>query len=311
MTLHPAIAELVATLPPTSTEPPDPEAKRAGDHAHLPPAEAKTAVRAVEDFSVSGAQGSVAVRLYDGTADGSATPVIVYAHGGAFFSGDLETHDHVCRDLAAATGWRVLAVDYRLAPEARFPAGLEDLRAVIHWVGEHPEGLGWDGARLVVAGDSSGANFAAVLAADALDGRNPGAPSITDQVLFYPSLDLDFNAEKYPSIRENAVGYGLETAGLAPFNSFYLGSGANPDDVQVSPIKREEFAGLPRALVITAQYDPLRDEGEQYAQRLLDAGVEVSLLRWDGANHGFIQNFSWIPEMHAAYQATADFLNRS
>ena len=136
-----------------------------------------------------------------------------------------------------------------------------------------------------------------------------GSTAITHQVLFYPSLDLDFDVDRYASLRENAEGYGLETAGLKPFNSFYLDSGADPADPLVSPIKREDLAGLPPALIITAEYDPLRDEGELYGRRLTEAGVDATVSRYAGANHGFVQNFSWIPEFYRAFQETGEFLN--
>ena len=122
---------------------------------------------------------------------------------------------------------------------------------------------------------------------------------------------LDFDADRYASMRENATGYGLETAGLAPFNAFYLDSGADPADPLVSPIKRGDLAGLPPALVITAEFDPLRDEAELYGRRLLAAGVEATVSRYAGANHGFVQNFSWIPEFYGAFREAGDFLNRN
>ncbi len=140
-------------------------------------------------------------------------------------------------------------------------------------------------------------------------GHDDGFTALTHQVLFYPSLDLDFDVERYASLRENAEGYGLETAGLLPFNSFYLNSGADPADPLVSPIKRQDLSGLPPALVITAEYDPLRDEGELYGRRLREAGVETSVSRYAGANHGFVANFSWIPEFYRAFEETGEFLN--
>jgi acetyl esterase len=147
------------------------------------------------------------------------------------------------------------------------------------------------------------------VAAVAASAHDDGFSAITHQILFYPSLDLDFDVDRYPSLRENAEGYGLETAGLKPFNAFYLGSGADPADTLVSPIKRENLAGLPPALVITAEHDPLRDEGELYGRHLLEAGVEATVSRYAGANHGFVQNFAWIPEFYRAFEETGEFLN--
>ncbi|MDZ4089582.1 MAG: alpha/beta hydrolase, partial [Arthrobacter sp.] len=174
------------------------------------------------------------------------------------------------------------------------------------WAAEAGESLKWDGKDLAIAGDSSGGNFVAAVAAKAHD---DGFFAITHQVLFYPSLDLDFDVDRYASMRENAEGYGLETAGLLPFNSFYLDSGADPADPLVSPLKRADLAGLPPALVITAEFDPLRDEGELYGQRLTEAGVDATVSRYPGANHGFVQNFAWIPEFYRAFKETGDFLN--
>jgi acetyl esterase len=141
--------------------------------------------------------------------------------------------------------------------------------------------------------------------------HDDGFDRITHQVLFYPSLDLDFDVDRYASLRENAEGYGLETAGLKPFNAFYLDSGADPDDPLVSPVKRADLTGLPPALILTAEHDPLRDEGELYGRRLSEAGVEAKVSRYAGAGHGFVQHFSWIPEYHRALEETAAFLDRS
>ncbi|MBR7837466.1 alpha/beta hydrolase [Actinospica durhamensis] len=305
MALHPEIAKFVASLPPPAPGPIDPVALRAADEAHVTPLAERLPLHAVEDVTVRTAAGDdVPVRIYTPVAVGPYG-VLVYFHGGAFFLGSLETHDHLARSLARETGLKVVSVGYRLAPEAAFPAGLEDCYAVLRWVAEQGEGLAWDGATLAVAGDSSGGTFAAAVAATAHD---DGFDRITHQILYYPSLDLDFDAERYASLRENAVGYGLETAGLKPFNAFYLDSGADPADPLASPIKRTDLSGLPKALVVTAEHDPLRDEGELYGARLRDAGVAVTVSRYEGAGHGFVQHFSWIPEFHAVFAETRAFL---
>ena len=306
MPLHPEIAKILASLPAPPPGPLDPVAMRAGEEAQVPPVEERLPLYAVEDTAIAG----VPVRVYTpeevvttGTATGSG--VIVYLHGGAFFLGSLETHDHVARSLAKETGLKVVSVGYRLAPEHAFPAGLDDCYAVVEWIAEHGSEIGWDGGTLAVAGDSSGGTFAAAVAALAHD---RGLAGITHQVLYYPSLDLDFDEDRYASLRENAVGYGLETAGLKPFNAFYLESGADPADPRVSPIKRTDLAGLPKALIVTAELDPLRDEGELYGKRLAEAGVETKVSRYDGAGHGFVQHFSWLPEYAAVFTETAEFL---
>ncbi|MGW4046962.1 alpha/beta hydrolase [Streptomyces sp. NPDC004721] len=307
MTLHPEIAEFIASLPAPPEGPLDPVAMRAADEAHVAPLEERLPLHAVDDVTAKTATGEVPVRIYT-PVEADSDGVLVYFHGGAFFLGSLETHDHVARSLAKETGLKVVSVGYRLAPEAAFPAGLDDCYAVVRWVAEEDTDLAWDGTTLAVAGDSSGGTFAAAVAARAHD---DGFDRITHQILYYPSLDLDFDVDRYPSLRENAVGYGLETAGLKPFNAFYLDSGADPADPLVSPIKRTDLTGLPPALVVTAEHDPMRDEGELYGERLREAGVEATVSRYEGAGHGFVQHFSWIPEYHAVFTQTRDFLGRS
>jgi acetyl esterase len=305
MTIHPEIAKILATLPAPDGSPLNPEAMRAGEAAQVPPLEDRLPLHSVVDATAATPAGEVPVRIYT-PVEADAYGLLVYFHGGAFFLGSLDTHDHVARALARETGHRVISVGYRLAPEAVFPAGLDDCYGVVRWAAEQAGSLGWNGKNLAIAGDSSGGNFVAAVAAKAHD---DGFDRITHQVLFYPSLDLDFDVDRYPSLRENAEGFGLETAGLLPFNSFYLGSGADPADPLVSPLKRADLAGLPAALVITAEHDPLRDEGELYGRRLLEAGVDATVSRYEGANHGFVQNFAWIPEFYRAFEETGEFLN--
>ena len=311
MPLHPTISQFIASLPPPAAGPIDPVAMRADGESHLPPPDKRLPLLSVTDRLLATSAGPVPVRIYRSSADGRL-PVLVYFHGGAFFLGSLNTHDHVARDLANACQCLVVSVGYRLAPEHAFPAGLDDCYAVIRWIAQHGrdavDGLGWDGQTLAIAGDSSGGTFAAAVAAKAHD---DDLGCITHQVLYYPSLDLDFDVERYASLKTNAVGYGLETAGLKPFNAFYIGSGADPADPIVSPIKRADLRGLPPAFIVTAEYDPLRDEGELYGRRLAEAGVPVTMHRYEGAGHGFVQYFSWLPEFHGVFAETAAFLRGS
>ena len=308
MPLHPTIARFLADMPAPPPGPLNPEPMRAGQESHVPAPEKRLPVHTVADLTLPTTAGEVPVRVY--TPSGAEThPVLVYFHGGAFFLGSLNTHDHVARELANATGCTVVSVGYRRAPEHAFPAGLDDCYAVVRWIAGHGRepgrGIGWDGQVLAVAGDSSGANFAAAVAAMAQD---DGLDAITHQVLYYPSLDLDFDADRYESLKTNAQGYGLETALLKPFNAFYTDSGADPADPRVSPIRRQDLSGLPPALIVTAEYDPLRDEGEAYGRQLAEAGVPATVRRYEGAGHGFVQHFSWLPEFHGVFAETANFL---
>jgi acetyl esterase/lipase len=305
MALHPEIARALATAPGRPDGPLDPVAMRAAEEATVAPVGERLSLHSVQDTVVPTQAGGVPVRVYT-AEDAPAHRVIAYFHGGAFFLGSLNTHDHLARSLATETGCRVVSVGYRLAPEHAFPAGLEDCYAVVGWItAEGGDLLAWDRETLAVAGDSSGGTFAAAVAALAHDA---GLDAITHQILYYPSLDLDFDVDRYASLRENAVGYGLETEGLRPFNAFYLDSGADPDDPRVSPIKRCDLSGLPPALILTGELDPLRDEGELYAQRLQEAGVAATVSRYAGAGHGFVQHFSWLPEYHRAFTETREFL---
>ena len=305
MTLHPAIVDVLSTLPPPP-DCPDPAVLRAIEESQVAPIDERLPLHTVEDTTAHTHVGEVPIRIYT-PVEADSFGLLVYLHGGAFFLGSLDTHDHVARNLARHTALKVVSVGYRRAPEAKFPAGLDDCHAVVRWVVEQGESLGWDGDTLAIAGDSSGGTFVAAVAAMAHD---EGFDRITHQVLFYPSLDLDFDADRYDSLRENAEGYGVETAGLKPFNAFYFDSGADPADPRVSPIKRDDLTGLPPALIVTAEFDPMRDEGELYGVRLNEAGVKATVSRYAGANHGFVQNFSWIPEFRRVFEETAAFLTR-
>lgn len=303
MPLHPEIARVLASFPHEEPGPLDPVAMRAGEESQVPAPADRHPVRHVGDRTVPTPVGTVPVRVYAETEEPGGA--IVYIHGGAYFLGSLDTHDHIARRLASATGMRVFSVGYRRAPEVPFPAALDDVTGVVEWILGHADEAGWDGTTLAVVGDSSGGTIATVVAALLHD---RGIDRITHQVLLYPSVDLDLDPQRYPSMVDNAVGYGLETAGIAPFNRFYVDSGADPRDPRVSPIAREDLSGLPPALILTGEFDPMRDEGELYGRRLADAGVTAVVHRYEGAGHGFVQHFSWLPEYGAAFDETAAFL---
>lgn len=238
-------------------------------------------VSSVEDRVVVGPNGDVPVRLYRPELKGSP-PVLVYFHGGGWVLGSLETHDAICRTLANAARCVVVSVDYRLAPEHPFPAGLKDCQEVVRWVRESCAELGVDGERVAVGGDSAGGNLAAAVANC---NRDENAKPLCHQLLIYPVIDVEQATESY---RENAEGYLLTALGMKMFWELYLGEAPASESALASPAQVADLSGLPTATVITAQYDPLRDEGEIYAERLKAAGNQVALRRWDGVFHGFV-----------------------
>jgi acetyl esterase len=195
--------------------------------------------------------------------------------------GSVDTHDYTCRLIANGAKCSVLSVDYRLAPEHKFPAAADDCYAATKWASEHAGELGIDPARIAVAGDSAGGNLAAVVA---LMARDRGGPSLVQQTLIYPVIHYNFDTASY---RDNAEGYMLTTRMMRWFWGHYLASEKDGTNADASPLLAESVAGLPPALIITAEYDPLRDEGEAYADRLRAAGVDVICTRYDGEIHGF------------------------
>jgi len=215
-------------------------------------------------------------------SDSQRLPALVFFHGGGWVIGDLETHDVVCRQVTAEAGVSVIAVDYRVAPEHKFPAAVDDAWAATRWIVAHAGELGIDAARIAVGGDSAGGNLAAVVA---LLARDAGAPRIGLQILTYPVTDLVSESQSYTDL---ADGYMLTRDSMRWFRAQYLAKEADAADWRVSPLRAPSLAGLPPALVITAGYDPLRDEGEAYARRLREAGVSVDAVCFGGMIHGFV-----------------------
>lgn len=257
-----------------------------------PPALAK-----VGDHAVCAEGREIPIRLYRPSL-ARGLPVLLYLHGGRFISGDIETHDPVCRSLAAAAECLVVAVGYRLAPEHRFPAALEDCYAVAAWLAK-------DGAdRLAVGGDSAGGNLAA---ATALLARERGGPRFVSQVLIYPMLDATCNL---PSHVEYGSGFGPGSEDMSRGYREYAPAGIDPTDPRLSPLFACDLSGLPPALVLTAEYDSLRDDGEEYARRLEAAGAEVVLKRYEGVMHGFFQMAGILTTGKRAIEDTAGYLRR-
>lgn len=238
-------------------------------------------VASVTDAAASGPAGSIPVRIYR-PRDGEVLPVVLYFHGGGWVIGSLDTHDNTCRRLAMAADCVVVSVDYRLAPEHPYPAAVEDCFATLRWICDNAAALRLDGARVAVAGDSAGGNLAAVVAQMA---RDHGGPSLCFQLLIYPATD---SACDSASMVENAEGYFLTRDGMRWFWENYLGKPAAARAPYNSPLHAEDLSGLPPAYVITAEYDPLRDEGEAYARRLSESGVSVRTRRYEGMIHGFV-----------------------
>jgi acetyl esterase len=240
------------------------------------------AVGSVADLQID-TEVPLRARHYAPLEAGRADPLLVYFHGGGFTYGDLDTHDGVCRLLCRHAGARVLAIDYRLAPEHRFPAAVEDARAALSWAFAHAHELGADPDRIGVGGDSAGGNLAAVAAQLAARGDGP-APVL--QLLIYPATDC---SGRRPSREQFGDGFFLTSSQMDWFETNYLGSvgGANCDDPRASPLIAKDLSGLAPAIVVTAGFDPLRDEGEEYAEALRAAGTPALLRRFPGFVHGF------------------------
>jgi acetyl esterase len=253
-------------------------------------------VASVEDRTVAGPAGPIPVRVYRGIGIGANAPGIVFFHGGGWVIGSLESHDNLCRALANRAQAVVVAVDYRLAPEHRYPAAAEDCYAVARHVSENGGDYGVGAGRLAIAGDSAGGNLSAVVAQMA---RDRGTPSLRHQVLIYPVTDSDFERASY---RENADGYLLTRDAMKWFWNHYVPDAARRSEAYAAPLRAEKLAGLPPATVITAEFDPLRDEGEAYAARLRDAGVPTTLTRYDGQLHGFVSMFEVFDRGKAAVE---------
>jgi len=239
-------------------------------------------VAQVVDRTIPGPGGPVPVRIYT-PSDPGPRGALVYCHGSGFVIFDLDSHDAECRALCNRAAATVVSVDYRLAPEHKFPAAVDDSWAALAWTAAHAAELGVDPARLAVGGDSAGGNLAAVIAQIA---RDRGGPRLAFQLLVYPVTDARLG---HPSMDENAEGYGLTKAQMAWFIEQYVRSEADRLDPRCSPLLAKSCADLAPALVITAEYDPLRDEGEAYAQRLIAAGVRTTLTRYTGMIHGAFQ----------------------
>jgi acetyl esterase len=274
-----ALLDLRAKLPPLHSLPVA-DARRQMAARDIPGLR-KPDVGSVVNRDMQGPGGSLPLRIYTPRGEGPF-PLMVFFHGSGFVVCDLDTHDGMCRNLCAGAECVVVSVDYRLAPEHKFPAASDDCLAATIWTAANASALGGDNGRIMVAGDSAGGNLAAVTA---LRARDDGGPKLVGQMLIYPVTD--YYEPGSASLIENAEGYGLTRDGMIWFWNHYVRSAADGVHPHASPLRAASLTGLPPALVVTAQYDPLRDEGEAYGHALRKAGVAVEMKRWDGMNHGF------------------------
>jgi acetyl esterase len=253
----------------------------------------------VRDLTVAGPAGPIQARLYEPKSAPKAGPGLVYYHGGGWVIGDLETHDGVCRQLAHHSGGRVLSVDYRLAPEHPFPASYDDCVAAANWAFEHAAEIGFDPARIGVGGDSAGGNLAAA-AAIAL--RDAGKHKLAFQLLLYPVTQVDTTTN---SLRDLAEGYFLTKAGMDWFGDCLFVDGGDRSDPRVSVLYASSHTDLPPAFVATAGFDPLKDEGKAYAEKLMAAGVETEHKHYSAFIHGFYQMAGLSPAAAEAVKEAA------
>lgn len=294
MPLDPSIVPIVELMNAASAEAPPlaeqtPEMRReayVGIANIVPPG---PELASVVDDQVAGPAGPIPIRIYSPNDDGGVG-VIVFYHGGGWCIGDIETHDEVCRQLANQSGAAVVSPHYRLGPEARFPAAVDDCYAVLEWVGDNKDRLGGANAKIAVSGDSAGGNLAAVMA---LMSRDKNGPIIASQLLVYPATDFRMG---HQSLIDNGEGYLLTKESMDWFSANYLSSPDDALDWRASPLLAETLTGLPPALVITAEFDPLRDEGTAYAAAMQAAGVDVTHTNYEGMVHVFFQLGPLVPK---------------
>lgn len=255
----------------------------------------------VENHLIAGPQGEIPIRVYT-PPGGGPFPILVFFHGGGMVIGDLESYDAICRSLTNLVECLVISVGYRLAPEHKFPSALEDCYAASNWVAAHATKFNGDSTRIAVGGDSAGGTLATTIARMARDEEDL---ELVFQVLIYPITDLLSNT---PSMEEYAEGYGLTSKDVIWYINHYLNNEEEKANPLASPLRASDLSGLPPALVITAEFDPLRDEGEQYALRLKDEGVPVRLSRYNGMIYGFVTMAGFLDQGKHALVETATAL---
>lgn len=309
MELDPKLKEILS-LPPDPNEIPvevmsPDEARRSWKADMAPIAGKKLPVREVKDSTLPGPAGPLAFRLYrpEPLASNETPPLLVYLHGGGWIRGDLDTHDDVCRYLCHHGGCVVASVAYRLSPEAKFPEPVKDAYAALVWLAKEAAGLGADPKRIAIGGDSAGGNIACAVTMLARDRRGP---SIEFQLLIYPVTDL---ASATESKKLYSKGFFLNS--MPFYIASYIKSDADRQNGLASPLRAADLSRLPPAFVLTAGFDPLRDEGEAYAERLKQAGVPVTLKRYETMIHGFVSITGLIPSAEVGLADSATALRRA
>ena len=258
----------------------------------------------IEDVKIPGPAGDIPARVYDPAPGGAPRPVLAYFHGGGWVQGDLETHHGLCARLAQLAGVLVVAIDYRLAPEHKFPAAVDDCLAAYRWLRAHAGDLGGDPARVAVGGDSAGGNLSAVVSQLA---PGTGAPVPTCQVLIYPATDFALDTTSHSEFEDGHV---IPRDRVLWYMQQYLRGEADRSDLRASPLRTAELKGQPPALVVTAGFDPLRDEGHAYAERLRAAGVDVVYREYTGQIHAFVSLTKAIPEGMACTREIGAYLRQ-
>ena len=288
------IARMTAEAAPVESLTPR-QARQAQEARRARAVEELVEVDRVAEWTIPGPGGEIPIRVYWPNS-AEPLPVVVYFHGGGWVLCDLDSHDAICRALAVGSNCTFVSVGYRLAPEHKFPAAVEDAYAATSWVAEHPARLQCEGQPIAVAGDSAGGNLAAAVT---LVAKAEQRPAIAFQMLVYPITNHGFETRSY---RENGEGYYLTRAAMQWYWRHYLSGAGEGESPYASPLRAENVTGLPPALVITAEFDPLRDEGEAYGRRLADAGVPVTIRRFDGMFHGFFGRASLLEPARRAQE---------
>lgn len=307
MPLHPEVAKDLKENPIPKDFCPTVEEMRAADWSM--PVNQRTKTGKISNDYVKNNTYEIPVRIYEYKDDHKKKPVIIFFHGGGFVRCSVETHDEMCRNLAKYTGWKVIAPEYRLAPEYKFPIPLEDCCKVVEWAVDNAGKLGINPEKIAVCGDSAGGNLAGAAAKKFKNSKKVG---ISKQVLIYPVIDfysMDTDTI-YESYEKYSFGYGLSSKSMHRYWDFYLENKEDRENRCISLSKDENLNGLPDAFIICSEYDPLSDEAEYYAEKLKKSLVKVEFQRYAGLNHAFMHALPHLEECHEIYTKISDFLNK-